>query len=100
LLQALGTAFPVFLNRSRFPKVTLVRLIDFDQSRFRSVPWRVAGVAFWAFWVKRFERVGVRLEDHKGDLIRVIFREVNVLLPEDESGVNMPDTRLLASHNL
>lgn len=85
VLQALKAAFPILVDRARFPSIKSVRLLDFDQSRFRSIPWRASGVAFWAFWVKRFERLGIRLEDHTGKLIEVIFREVNVLLPEDEA---------------
>ncbi|OCB88489.1 hypothetical protein A7U60_g4397 [Sanghuangporus baumii] len=84
ILQALRAAFPILVDRARFPSIKSVRLLDFDQSRFRSIPWRASRVAHWAFWVKRFERLGIRLEDHAGDLIEVIFREVNVLLPEDE----------------
>ncbi|KAL5480397.1 hypothetical protein ACEPAI_1667 [Sanghuangporus weigelae] len=84
ILQALRAAFPILVDRARFPSIKAVRLLDFDQSRFRSIPWRASRVAHWAFWVKRFERLGIRLEDHAGDLIEVIFREVNVLLPEDE----------------
>ncbi|KAH8109135.1 hypothetical protein DFH11DRAFT_974052 [Phellopilus nigrolimitatus] len=97
VLHALGAAFPMLLDRTRYPNVKLVRLLDFDQSRFRSVPWRSSGVAFWAFWVKRFERVGVRLEDHSGDLVRVVFREVNVLLPEDMPG-GVPPRRQVQLH--
>ena len=84
ILRALKSAFPILIERSRFPKIKAVRLLDFDQSRFRSIPWRVSGVTFWAFWVRRFERLGVRLEDHEGQLVKVVFRELNVLLPEDE----------------
>ncbi|KAI5122392.1 hypothetical protein M0805_002943 [Coniferiporia weirii] len=99
VLDALCAAFQIFLTPPLFPKVTLVRLLDFDQSRFRSVPWRVESVTKWAFWVKRFERVGVRLEDHKGDLVRVIFREINVLLPEDELYAGL-GSRLQIPHGL
>lgn len=83
-LHALKLAFPILINRNLYPKVTAIRLLDFDQSRFRSVPWRAGRVAFWAFWVTRFERIGVRLEDHAGNLVQLVFREVNVFLPEDE----------------
>ncbi|EJD00420.1 uncharacterized protein FOMMEDRAFT_148220 [Fomitiporia mediterranea MF3/22] len=84
IVNSLRTAFPVLVNRKLYPKVKAVRLLDFDQSRFRSVPWRTSRVAFWAFWIRRFERLGIRLEDHAGELIELVFREVNVLLPEDE----------------
>lgn len=67
-----------------YPSLRVVRLLDFDQGRFTDIPWRAKRVAFLRIWVKRFEEKGVRLEDHRGDLIRVVFREVRVLLPEDE----------------
>lgn len=83
VINALKQTFPLFLDRKRFPAVKLVRLLDFDGSKFKSIKWRATDIAFWAFWTKRFERMAVRLEDHEGKLITIKFSEVNILLPED-----------------
>lgn len=75
----------MILSAGTFPALQLVWLLDFEQERFSTRKWSPADIVLWAFWVRRFERLGVRLEDHNGQLIRTEFSEINVLLPGDES---------------
>lgn len=67
-----------------FPSLHTVRLLDFTPALFKERKWRSSDVVMWAFWVKRFERLNIRLEDHEGTPITVVFSEVNVFLPGDE----------------
>lgn len=83
-LQHLGAAFQALVVPNRFPKLKVVRMLDFEQSCFQSLRWRTSSVAFWALWVRRFENMGIRLEDHVGEVVKMVFSRVNVLLPEDE----------------
>ena len=89
MLTELKYAFPIFLNRAMFPNVTLVRLLDFDATKFKTTKWKSPDVGLWAFWIKRFERIGVRLEDHEGNLLTLKFSEINLLLPEDIAAENL-----------
>lgn len=82
-LESLKRCFHTILVLGRFPSLQLVRLLDFEQSVFGRRSWSTSDVVTWAFWVTRFERLGVRLEDHEGQLIKVDFRKMNVQLPED-----------------
>lgn len=91
VVQHLGAAFRALLQEGRFPKLKVVRLLDFDQASFQSLRWRTSSVTFWAFWVKRFEVRNIRLEDHAGELVRIVFSEMNVLLPEDEVTNKAPE---------
>jgi len=83
VIEALKAIFPVVLNKTSFPRIEVVRLLDYQQTGFAEQKWRAADVAFWAFWVKKFKRDGVRIEDHDGKVLAVKFSEATVMLPEE-----------------
>ncbi len=82
-VAALKGIFPVLLDKKRYPNIKVVRLLDYQQVRFAEQKWRVIDVTFWAFWVRKFRRDDVRIEDHEGKVIAVRFSEATVMLPEE-----------------
>ncbi|TDL24364.1 hypothetical protein BD410DRAFT_118962 [Rickenella mellea] len=75
--------YTLTLVLSRFPSLEAVRLLDFEQERFKLRMWRSDDVVQWAFWVQRFKRREIRLEDHRGDVIDFAISDINIVLPED-----------------
>ncbi|KLO16837.1 hypothetical protein SCHPADRAFT_194868 [Schizopora paradoxa] len=82
-IEALKEVFPAVLDKKRYPRMKIVRLLDYEQTRFSEQKWRACDVSFWAFWVKKFDRDGVRIEDHEGNVLAVKFSDAKVMLPEE-----------------
>ncbi len=82
-VEALKAIFAVVLDKKSYPRIEVVRLLDLSTDTFRGAKWRAIDVVFWAFWVKKFKRNGVRIEDHEGEALAIKFSEATVILPEE-----------------
>lgn len=82
-IQALKAVFPSLSDGKRYPCIKFMRLLDYEQSQFTEQKWRASDVVFLAYWVKKFDREGPRLEDHEGEVFKVKFSQATVLLPEE-----------------
>ncbi len=83
IIEAFKAIFPVLLDKTSYPLIKVVRLLDFQQVRFAEQKWRATDVVFWAFWAKKFQRNDVRVEDHEGKVLAIKFSEATVMLPEE-----------------
>jgi len=58
-------------SKQKMPGLHVVRLVDFDPESWQSMYREAAEVAKWQRWQIRWESLGVRFEDHKGELMRI-----------------------------
>ncbi len=83
IVESLKAIFPIVLNKTSYPRIEVIRLLDYQQTRFAEQKWRATDIAFWAFLVKKFWRYGVWIEDHEGKVLGIKFSEATVMLPEE-----------------
>jgi len=57
--------------KQKMPSLRVVRLVDFDPDSWQSMYREASEVAKWQRWQVRWEFLGVRFEDHKGELMRI-----------------------------
>ncbi|KLO05449.1 hypothetical protein SCHPADRAFT_946904 [Schizopora paradoxa] len=70
-LDCFERLFPILAESAQFPNLTLVRLLDYDQSNFGEQGWTLSDAKQWAFYVELFSDKYVRFEDHDGKDIDV-----------------------------
>jgi hypothetical protein len=58
-------------SKQKMPSLHSVRLVDFDPESWQSMYREASEVARWQRWQIRWESLGVRFEDHKGELMRI-----------------------------
>jgi hypothetical protein len=58
-------------SKQKMPNLRVVRLVDFDPESWESMYREAFEVAKWQRWQVRWESLGVRFEDHKGELMRI-----------------------------
>ena len=71
--------------KQKMPGLHVVRLVDFDPDSWQSMYREASEVARWQRWQIRWESLGVRFEDHKGELMRIPQHLLDVLEERDSA---------------
>lgn len=62
--------FPMLMDRTMFPLLRNIRLLDYKQDRFDEPAWLMSDIVRWSYWAEQSKLGGARLEDHNGDLVQ------------------------------
>lgn len=65
------TAMVHLRQKQKMPSLRVVRLVDFDPESWQSMYREASEVARWQRWHIRWDSLGVRFEDHKGELMQI-----------------------------
>lgn len=71
IMDCFERLFPQFVDESAYPHLSLVRLLDYDQSDFVQQGWWIGDAKRWSHWVREFEKIPATFEDHAGQAMKV-----------------------------
>ncbi len=76
--DCLDNFFPFLIDKELFPKLSVIRLLDYDQDRFGEQGWIMSEAQQWSQWVQRFKQASARFEDHDGQIIKVDVEKLTI----------------------